>query len=106
MSEFVHLVVEDLYEKGHLDETRQAFQLLEELLQGAGEDTRNLIGLGFFEALQNCASRRPGGNKIYEQFFGPISQQIWAELKTIWAGKSSLMDVIRAEARQGKKTSS
>ena len=56
MAEFVHFVVEDLYEKGNLGETRRVFDLLEKLLVEADEETRNLIGLGFFEDLQNFAS--------------------------------------------------
>jgi hypothetical protein len=99
MAEFVHFVVEDVYEKGNLDETRRVFRLLEELLIGADEEARNLIRLGFFETLQNFASWRPGGNKVYEQFFGPMSLQVWSELQEMWAGKSSLMDVIRAEQK-------
>jgi hypothetical protein len=100
MGEFVCFVVEDLYEQGRLDETRRVFELLEKLLAEADEEKRNLIGLGFFEDLQNFASWRPGGNKIYEQFFGPLSVEIWHQLQIIWAGKSSLMDVIRAEQKQ------
>ena len=99
MAEFVHFVVEDVYEQGKLDETRRVFEHLEKLLVGADEENRNLIGLGFFETLQNVASWWPGGNKVYEQFFGPISKQIWSELQRMWAGKSSLMDVIRAEQK-------
>jgi hypothetical protein len=100
MAEFVHFVVEDVYEKGNLDETARVFQLLERLLVGADEETRNLIGLGFFETLQNVASHRPQGNKVYEQFFGPVSKKIWSELQRLWAGKSSLIDVIRAEQKK------
>ena len=99
MAEFVHFVVEDLYEKGKLDETRRIFQLLEKLLSEADQENRNLIGLGFFETLRNVASWRPNGNKVYEQFFGPVSELIWTELQRMWAGKSSLMDVIRAEQK-------
>jgi hypothetical protein len=101
MSEFVHFVVEDVYEGGDLDQTRRIFQLLEKLLVGANQETRNLIGIGFFETLQNFASWRPHGSKVYEQFLGPMSKQIWIELRSTRAGKSSLMDVIRAE-RKGK----
>jgi hypothetical protein len=99
MAEFVQFVVEDVYEKGNLDETRRVFQLLEKLLVDADPDTKNLIGLGFFETLQNVASWRPQGNKAYEQFFGPMSKKVWRELQKVWAGKSSLMDVIRAEQK-------
>jgi len=97
MGEFVHFVVEDLYEKGNFDETRRVFQVLEQQLVGADQETTDLVALGFFETLQNFASWRPEGNKVYEQFFGPLSREIWRELQRIWAGKSSLMDVIRAE---------
>ena len=99
MAEFVQFVVEDVYEKGNLNETRRVFEHLERLLAEADQETRNLIGLGFFEALQNFASWRPHGNKVYEQFFGPMSRRAWDELQTMWAGKSSLMDVIRAEQK-------
>jgi len=75
MAEFVHFVIEDLYVKGKLDETRRVFQLLENLLVEADQETRNLIGFGFFETLQNVASHRPQGNKAYEQFFGPMSKK-------------------------------
>lgn len=100
MAEFVHFVVKDLYEMENLAETQRVFSLLEDLLIEANEETRNLIGLGFFETLQNFASWRPGGNKVYEQFFGPLSQRIWSELQVMWEGKSNLMDVIRAEQEE------
>jgi hypothetical protein len=103
MAEFVDFVVEDVYEKGNLDQTRRIFELLEKLLTDADQDTTNLIGLGFFETLQNFASHRPGGNKPYVQFFGPLSKQIWGELQIMWAGKSSLMDVIRAEQKKDRR---
>lgn len=99
MAEFVHFLIEDVYEKGKLEETRCIFEHLEKLLAGADQDNRNLIGLGFFETLQSVASWRPNGNRVYEQFFGPVSKQIWSELQRMWSGKSSLTDVIRAEQR-------
>jgi hypothetical protein len=99
MGEFVRFVIEDLDEKEKLDETRRVFQVLENLLVEGDRETRDLIGLGFFEALQNVASHRPQGNKVYEQFVGPMSRKVWNELQKMWAGKSSLMDVIRAEQK-------
>ena len=97
MSQFVHFVVEDLYEKEMTSEVARVFDLLESLLAGADEETTNLIGLGFFETLQNFASWRPYGNKIFEPFMGSRSMEIWLYLRKIWAGKSSLAEVIRAE---------
>lgn len=99
MAEFVQFVAEDVYEKGNLDEARRIFELLEKLLGEADQETRNLIGLGFFETLQNFTSWRPEGNKVYEQFFGPKSKQVWGELQRMRAGKSSLSDAIRAEQK-------
>jgi hypothetical protein len=106
ISEFVHFVVEDLYEKGNLGEAGRVFAELERHLAGADEETSNLIALGFFETLQCYASWRKGGNQVYEQFLGPTSKEIWIELKEIWAGKSSLADVVRAERRANKGESS
>lgn len=104
MGEVVTFVVEDVYERGDLDETRRIFQFFEQQLSGADEETRNLIGLGFFETLQCVASWRPGGNHAYEQFLGSISTEIWAQLQRLWAGKNSLADVIRAERVMKRRT--
>jgi hypothetical protein len=97
MAEFVHFVVEDLYEKEDLDGVRRAFQLMERLLVGASQEITDLIGLGFFETLQNVSSWRPYGCQAFEKFLGPASEQIWREIQRAWADKSSLADVIRAE---------
>ena len=99
MSEFVHFVVEDLYERGKLHEIGRVFQLLEKLFAEGDQTTRDLIGLGFFETMQNFASWRPYGNKVFEEFLGPMSKQCWEEIRRQWAGKSSLMGVIRPERR-------
>jgi len=103
MAEFVHFVVEDLYEKGNLGETQRAFDCLEMLFKDGDQKARDLIGLGFFETLQNFASWRPGGNVVYEQFLRTISRQVWNEIKRQWTGKSSLMDVIRTERNTPSK---
>jgi hypothetical protein len=84
MAEYVHLVIEGLYEKGKLDETRRVFQLLEKVLLEGDQETKDLIGLGFFETLQNVASHRPLGNRAYEQFLGPMSKKVWSELQKMW----------------------
>lgn len=77
MAEFVQFVIEDLYEKHNLRETRQAFELMERLLKEGDTETRNLIGLGFLDSLKGVASRRPYGNKVFERFLGPASMRIW-----------------------------
>jgi hypothetical protein len=99
MAEFVHFVVEDLYEKDKHNELKLAFELFERLLDGADEDTTGFIQIGFFETLQNFASWRPYGNRVFEEFLGARSMQLWREIERIWEGKSSLADVIRAERK-------
>ncbi len=99
MAEFVHFIFEDLYEGQKRDEIGRVFQLPEKLFVEGDQTTRDLIGLGFFETMQNFASWRPYGNKVFEEFLGPVSKQCWAEIRRQWAGKSSLMDVIRSERR-------
>jgi hypothetical protein len=103
MAEFVHFVIEDLYERANLDEMRRVFDCLESLFAEGSQETRDLIGLGFFETLQNVASWRPYGNTVFEPFFGSMSKQVWKDIGRIWQGKSSLMDVIRAERNTFKK---
>jgi len=100
MAELVHFVVEDLYEESRLDEVRRVFELLEKLFADGELDTRNLIAGGFFETLQCFASWRPYGNRVFEQFLGPMSEQCWREIEQMWVGKSSLMDVIRSERQR------
>jgi hypothetical protein len=99
MAEFVHFVVEDLYDKGKLDEVRNVFLFMEQLVASGDQKTRDLIGFGFFETLQNVASWQPYGNKAFEQFLGSTSARIWSEIQAMWVGKSSLPDVIRAERK-------
>lgn len=100
MAEFVHFVVEDPYEKSQFDEIRRAFELLEKLFADGDQDARDLIGIGFFETLQNFASWRPYGKTVFKQFLGPMSALCWREIERMWVGKSSLMDVIRSERQQ------
>jgi hypothetical protein len=100
MAEFVEFIVEDLYEKGNIEETRRVFQVLENLLTQGGQEAIDLIGVGFMEGLQCVASHRPYGNRVFEQFLGSTSIQIWREIQGQWVGKSSLMDVIRAERKR------
>jgi hypothetical protein len=97
MAEFVHYVVEDLYEKNQADEIHRVFDTLETLFVNGDRATRDLLGFGFFETLQNFASWRPYGNEVFVQFLRPMSKQCWQEIRGQWKGKSNLMDVIKAE---------
>ncbi len=100
MAEFVYFTVEELYERGNIEQTRRVFQVLEEFLVAGDQEIRDVIGLGFFESLRNIAAWRPYGNKPFEEFMGPTSIQVWREIAQQWAGKSSLVEVIRAERQR------
>ena len=103
MAEFVRFLVEDLYEQGNLFEMQRAFDCLEKLFTEGNQETRDLIGLGFFEALRTFASWRPYGNSVFEPFMGPMSKRVWKEIERIWEGKSNLIDVLKAERNTSKK---
>jgi hypothetical protein len=83
MAEFVHFVVEDLYEKDKHNELKLVFEFFERQLDGADEDTRSFLGVGFFETLQNFASWRPYGNRVFEGFLGVRSMQLWRDRKNL-----------------------
>ncbi len=59
-------MVEDLHGNGRLDDVRKVFEFMERLLQESDQETRDLIGWGFFETLQNVASHSPNGHQEYE----------------------------------------
>jgi len=101
MSAFVHFVIDDLYERGNLIDTRRVFEMMEGLLAEGDQEARDLVGFGFFETLQNVASWRPYGAKAFKPFLGPLSHRAWVEIESAWQGKSSLADVIRAERQRG-----
>jgi len=84
IEQFVHFVIDDLYGSGNRTELRRFFEILEEILVRGDEKTRNLIAVGFFERLQNAAPP-PYGGKVFEEFLGPKSRQMWTELKARWA---------------------
>lgn len=102
MSIFVHFVVDDLYEKRNIDETHHVFRIFEMLFAEGDESDRNLIALGFLETLQCVKSWRPYGNAAFREFLGPLCRQAWTEIESQWTGKSSLMEVLRAEHRRNR----
>jgi hypothetical protein len=96
MAELASLVV-DLFEAGHAEEIRPAFDLVEDLIASGQESERHAAVVGFLETIQNVASHRKCGAVAFEQFLGPASQSAWAELAEIWNGKTSLAEVVASE---------
>src|SRR6266446_102806 len=99
VAEFVHFIL-DSYDRGNQELMPRIFQAVEDLLIKGDSSVQQIAALGILETLQCAASWKPYGNKAFIQWLGPKSRAVWDELVEIWRGKSSLMDVVRAEQRQ------
>ena len=64
------------------------------------KNLRNLVVIGFLEDLQNVASWQEFGKEAFVQFLGSQSRDAWYEIERTWAGKRSLMEVVRAELKK------
>ena len=102
VAEFVHLLVNS-YEQGKLELLPRAFKAVEDLFIEGDSTVREIAALGILESLQSAASWKPFGKKAFIPFLGPKSLAAWNEIEIIWRGKSSLMDVIRAENKSDKR---
>ncbi len=101
MAEFVHFVVEDLYPSEQRQDVKRVFELMEQWLTSGNKTVQGLVVVGFLETLQNFASWQSFGKEAFIPFLGPKSRDAWKEIERVWAGKSNLAEVIRAERRQG-----
>ncbi len=93
---FVHHTV-DCYEQNDQSSLNNIFSLVEKLILDGAQEIRNLMIIGFLETLQNFASHRDYGYKVFEVYLGLESQKAWRQLEILWEGKESLADVIRFE---------
>ncbi len=100
IAEFVHFVVQDLYPSGNTESLQHAFDLMEHWLVNGNENLRGLIAIGFLETVQTQASWQPFGSEAFIPFLGPQSRQAWKEIEKIWAGKTSLTEVVRDELKR------
>ena len=100
IAQFVHFIVEDLYPSGDTKGLQRAFDLMEHWLVNGNQNLRNLIAIGFLESLQNVASWHAFGKDAFLRFLGPQCRQAWNEIERVWADKTSLMEVIRAENKK------
>ena len=94
-AEFARYVVA-CYERDDTSEFPAAFAVVEKILNEGTQEARDLAGIGVIEDIQTIASHSCGGDVFFE-WLGPTSRVAWAQIAKIWEGKSSLMDVIRAE---------
>jgi hypothetical protein len=101
LGEFATFIV-DSYARQDIEPTVAAFVVVEELMIHGDEEVQTAAAIGFLEDIQTIASNRPFGAAVFVQWLGPKSKVAWAEIEEIWRGKSSLMDVLRAEQRAEK----
>lgn len=102
IAEFVRFIVEDLYPSSDTQDIQRAFDLMEHWLVNGNQSLRNLISIGFLESVQNVASWQAFGKDAFLHFLGPQCRQAWNEIERVWAGKTSLMEVVRAETKNGE----
>jgi hypothetical protein len=99
IAEFAHFVVDD-YANGNGAGLQRAFDLMEQWLVNGNQNLRDLIAVGFLEDVQNVASRQAFGKEAFIPFLGPQCRQAWNEIEKTWAGKTSLMEVVRDEGKK------
>jgi len=100
LSSFAHFVDKELLGKGQVEEIRRALLLLDKLFLESNEPTRDLIGIGFIEDLQNILSGQANGCRTMIPLLPPTLLKVWNQIEKQWAGHSSLMEVIEAEMAQ------
>jgi hypothetical protein len=98
--QFAHFVVEDLYPNGRTADLQHAFDLVEHWLVNGNHNLRELMAIGFLEDVQNIASWQEFGKKAFIPFLGPESRKAWNEIEKMWGGKTSLIEVVRAELKK------
>ena len=101
VSQFARFV-DQLLSDRQVEEIRRALVLLDDLFVECNEPTRDLIGIGFIENLQNILSGRTDGNRTVLPLLPPTLLKVWSQIEKQWAGHNSLMDVIEAEVAQSK----
>ncbi|MGB8323799.1 MAG: hypothetical protein WCE52_12650 [Candidatus Acidiferrum sp.] len=87
IAEFVHFVVEDLFETGQMDEVRKVFAKLENSLIIGDEDTKGLVVLGFLETLQCVTSWNHMGIERSNNSWVPIHN--WPGMISKFSGEAN-----------------
>ena len=87
----------DMYERGQTDDFAAIFSLIEQMIVDGTDESRSLIVVGVLESIRNISSHKRFGEKVFTTWMKPNTLQAWTEVARRWVGKSSLVDVIRAE---------
>jgi hypothetical protein len=99
ISEFAHFT-DELLVRGENKELARILQLLDDLFIDGDEATRDLIGIGYIEDLQNTLSGRINGYSTVIPLLPPTLLKVWNQIEKQWAGHGSLMEVLEAERAQ------
>ena len=87
------------FEAGETTSFPSGFGLIEKLVEEGNDEVRGITIVGILEGIQNAASWKSFGPRVFIQWLGPRSREAWDELESLWAGKQSLADVLRDESR-------
>jgi hypothetical protein len=98
LSAFVHYLM-SAYEQGHTETLTAASGVLERFLVDGDAMKKECAALGFIETLQNAASWKPYGAKVFTSYLEPASQAEWDMIERLWDDKTSLVDVILAKRK-------
>jgi hypothetical protein len=79
-----HIV--DSFERGDVSEFPAVFALLERCLAEGDDTARELAVVGIIEDIQNIATHRHFGPRVFCAWLGPESQAAWDELCGFWQG--------------------
>ncbi len=88
------------YADGNTEEFPALFGIIERMIIAGNAAVTDLAIIGFIEDLRNISSHRWFGCEVFEKWLGPASKQGWQLVERAWEGKSSLMDVLRDEAKK------
>ncbi|HTS11694.1 MAG TPA: hypothetical protein VMH00_06215 [Candidatus Limnocylindrales bacterium] len=102
LAEFATFIV-NAYEQGNIHLMTAAFAIIEEFFASGDQEVRDAAGIGFLEDVRNIASWRSFGSAAFVPWLGPLSKVAWSEIETMWRGKRSLADVVRAEQSKKKQ---
>lgn len=76
------------------------FSTIERLLIEGTDDVKDLVTIGLIESLQNISSWTSHNHSVFEKWLEPHTLTAWREVEAMWAGRSSLADVVRDELKQ------
>jgi len=103
ISEFAHFFDQELFSIGETREMSRALHLMDELFLEGDEATRDLIGIGFIEDIQNILSWRTEGHSTIIPLLPPTLLKVWKQIEKQWVGRNSLIEVIDAENVQPRE---